>query len=101
MISSWRRSVPILDRMFFTLNVIAMAAIYRVVASLFFAEILPLRSADLRLALLTPVLMSAIVLVLDDCVDAIVWSPEELVSIVTAISASFRQCLQMINQDTA
>jgi hypothetical protein len=45
--------------------------------------------------------MSAIVLVLDHCVDAIVWSPEELVSIVTAISASFRQYLQMINQDTA
>jgi hypothetical protein len=40
---------------FFTLNVIAMAAIYRVVASLFLAEILPLRSAYLRLALLNSI----------------------------------------------
>lgn len=49
----------------------------------------------------TSVSMSAIVLVLDNGVDAVVWGPEELESIVAAICAGFRQYVQNIKQDTA
>jgi hypothetical protein len=45
--------------------------------------------------------MRVIVLVLDNGIDAVVWSPEELVSIVTAIDAGFRQYFQVTKQDTA
>jgi hypothetical protein len=44
--------------------------------------------------------MSVIVLVLDDGIDAVVRSPEELKGVVAAIGTSFRQYLQNIKQDT-
>ena len=44
--------------------------------------------------------MSVIVLVLDDSIHTVVRSPEELVSVVTAIGASFRQHFQLTKQNT-
>jgi hypothetical protein len=48
----------------------------------------------------TPISMSVIVLVLDDSIHTVVRSPEELVSVVTAIGASFRQHFQLTKQNT-
>jgi hypothetical protein len=49
----------------------------------------------------TPVSVSVVVLVLDDGVDAVVWSLEKLERIVTAINAGFGHHSQMIKQGAA